>query len=700
MATDPVCGMTVEERPTSLALHRENRTYYFCSETCLRQFAEPELAERRLRREIAVAWPLALVVVVLTYGVRNETATVVSAALATVVQFYAGWPFYAGARDAIVDRTWNMDLLIAVGTSTAYVYSVLALAVPSHLPPEFYFDASSVIIALILTGNYLEHRTRRDAGSAVRRLAELLPQTVTVVRDGRESEIPAADVAVGDRLRVRPGARFPADGVVLAGKTRVDEALLTGESVPVPKQLGDRVLAGSVNGEGQLDVRATGVGSDTFLAEVGRLLQDAELSRVPLQRTADRIASVFVPAVLALGVVAALAWFLVGGAGPTVSVLVFVTVVITACPCAFGLATPAAILVGTGVAAEYGVLFRGEDALERAARVTVVLTDKTGTLTRGELELAEVAVAPELSGDRAVAIAAALERSLTDPYARALQRAAGLRRLSVPAAENVTVEPGRGVLGTVARAAVEVGRASPRELSRAPALEKAFAEALGRGDSVSVLRVSGAPVAVLSFRDEIAEGVPEALAALARDGIRVGMVTGDHSATAERIGARLGIREVHAEVDPAGKLVVIGRARAEGSVVAFVGDGINDAPALAGADLGIAIGTGTAVAQEAGQVVLVRPDFRGVPAALRVARRTVAKVRGNFAWAIGYNAVLLPIAAGALVPLFGLGVYSVLPIVGAAAMGLSSTSVVANSLSLRRTALPGAEQASRSRATS
>ncbi len=699
MATDPICGMTVEERPTSLSLRRENRTYYFCSETCLRQFAEPERAQQRLLRQVSVAWPLAAAVVVLTYGVRSEDAIVASAGLATVVQFYAGLPFYAGARDAVLDRTWNMDLLIAVGTTTAYVYSLLALALPARLPSEFYFDASTLIIALILSGNYLEHRTCREAGSALRRLGELLPETVTVVRDGQTSEVPAAQVAVGDRLRIRPGSRFPADGVVLTGTTRVDESLLTGESAPVPKQLGDRVLAGAVNGEGEVDVRATGVGSDTFLAEVGRLLTDAELSRVPLQRAADRIASVFVPGVLVLGAVAAIAWFAVGGVGVTVAVLVFVTVVITACPCAFGLATPAAILVGTGRAAESGVLFRGEDAIERAARVDLVLTDKTGTLTRGELELSEVSVASSTPTDRAVTLAAALERSLTDPYARAVQRAAADRRLMVPSATNVAVDPGRGVVGTVERASVEVVRPSSGEFSQNPTLASALDRAVARGDSASVLRVGGSAVAVLAFRDEIADGVADGLADLARDGIPVVMVTGDLPGTAQRTAGRLGIREVHAGVVPSEKLEILRRARADGKVVAYVGDGINDAPALAGADLGIAIGTGTAVAREAGQVVLVRPDFRGVPTALAIARRTVAKVRGNLAWAIGYNAVLLPIAAGALVPFLGLGVYSVLPIVGAAAMGLSSTSVLANSLSLRRAPLPSASRAPEARAT-
>jgi P-type Cu+ transporter len=700
MATDPVCGMSVEERPSSLQLRRDNRVYYFCSESCLHQFAEPEQAQRRLLRQIVVAWPLALVVVVLMYAFRGEPSLIVAAALATVVQFYAGAPFYAGARDAIVDRSWNMDLLIAVGSTTAYVYSLAALGLPTRLPADYYFDASTLIIALILTGNYLEHRTRSRAGSALRRLAELIPEIAVVVRDDRERVIAVSDVAAGDRLRVAPGGRFPADGVVLAGRTRVDESLLTGEATPVAKQLGDRVLAGSVNGEGPVEVRATGVGSDTFLAEVGRLLTDAELSRVPLQRSADRIAGVFVPAVLALGLIGAGFWFGVAGAGVTVAVLVFVTVVITACPCAFGLATPAAILVGTGRAAEAGVLFRGEDAIERAARVTVVLTDKTGTLTRAALELSSVDAAEGMPDDRLLSLAVAVETALTDPYARALQRAASARGLSARPATDVTVDPGRGVRGTVDGARVEVVRAAPAEVGPlSPSLAGALDRARSRGESVSVVRVDGTPWGLLTYGDELAEGVVEGVSALAQDGIRVEMVTGDHASSAQRVAERVGIGTVHAGVTPAEKLEWIRRARAAGGVVAFVGDGINDAPALAGADLGVAIGSGTAVAREAGQVVLVRSDFRAVALALRIARRTVAKVRGNLAWAIGYNAVLLPIAIGALVPVLGLSIYSVLPVVGAAAMGLSSTSVLVNSLSLRRSSLAGAPVRTGLRAT-
>ena len=701
MATDPVCGMWVDERSTSLHLVRENRTYYFCSETCLHQFAEPERELRRLVRRITVAWPLAVAVVVFTYGLANPTTLVVAAALATVVQFYAGAPFYRGTWDAIRDRSWNMDVLVAVGTSAAYAYSLAAILLPAQLPHAFYFDASALIVTLILTGNYLEQRTRSRAGSALRRLQELLPDVAMVVRGGSEVAVPANQVGVGDRIRVRPGSRFPADAVVVEGHTSVDESLLTGEAVAQPRGPGDRVLAGSVNGEGFVEARVTGTGADTFVAEIGRLLTDAELSTVPIQRTADRIASVFVPTVLVLAVAGGALWYLAAGAGLTIAVLVFVTVSITACPCAFGIATPAAILVGTGRAAESGVVFRGADSIERAARVDLVITDKTGTLTRGTPTLVGVVCREGDAPERVLGLAAAVESGSPHPFARAVTEAARGRGAPVLHAEEITVDPGQGVRGRVGGREVEVVRIGPgpESASLSPSLSEAARRLAADGASVARVNEAGAGVAILAFRDAPAEGVLEALAALSADGVRTVMATGDHAAAAQRLARTLGIAEVHAEMTPAAKLQLLRRFQSEGRVVAFVGDGVNDAPALAGADLGIAIGAGTAVAREAGRVVLVRSDFRGVALALRVARRTVAKVRGNLGWAIGYNLVLLPIALGALVPVFGFSVYDVLPIVGATAMALSSTTVVLNSLSLRRVRLGRGLEPSPARAT-
>jgi P-type Cu+ transporter len=683
VATDPVCGMWVEEGPNALRLMREGRTYFFCCASCLDQFAEPVAAQRRLGRRLAVVWPCAVLVAFLTYAVGTGVALYVAAGLATVVQVYGGWPFFRGTRDAITDRSWNMDVLIAVGSSAAFGYSVAALALPGRLPPHYYFDASALIIALILTGNYLEHLVRARSGSALRALDRLFPPTAELLRDGAQHPVPVNEVRPGDRLLVRPGARFPVDGVVRGGTTTADESLLTGESAPVLKQAGDRVIATSGNGSGAVEVEATAVASDTFAAQVGRLLSDAEMGRVPLQRLADRIASRFVPFVLAVAVIAGLGWYLVAGAGPTVGVLVFVTVVIIACPCAFGIATPAALMVGSGRAAERGILFRGGDSIERAAEVDLVLTDKTGTLTEARPELTDLWTVAGVTEAELIALAAAVEVVSEHPLGAAVVLAARQRSLVPPSARNVEGHAGVGIEGEVGGTTIWVGRPEPSDLAPgAPARSRIEALSSG-GRSTAVVRQDGRTLGVLGFSDRIRAEAAESVRALAADGIPTVMATGDTPAAAALVARTVGISEVHAGLDPAGKLALLRELTSEGHRVAAVGDGVNDAPILAGAHLGIAIGSGTDVAREAGHVLLTGSDFSGVPMALRLGRRTVAKVRANLAWAIGYNAVLLPIAAGALVPLLGLGVYGVLPILGAAAMAVSSTLVVTNSLSLR-----------------
>ncbi|MCI4372716.1 MAG: heavy metal translocating P-type ATPase [Thermoplasmata archaeon] len=684
MATDPICGMFVEEGPDALQLVRGNRTYFFCSTVCLRQFAEPQEELRRLRRKLAVAWPLALVVVALTYVVQPSGAVWISFALAGVVEFYPGWQFFAGTRGALRSRGWNMDVLIAVGTGMAFGYSVLVLVLPGHLPTAYYFDASALIVTLILTGNYLEHLTRESARASLSRLQEVLPATALLVRAGVEREIPLSDLTEGDHVRVRPGGRIPVDGTVVEGTSTANESLLTGESLPAEKRPGNRVIAGSINGEGRLEILTVRVGPDTLLSQVGQLVADAETSRVPLQELANRIAAGFVPFVLAVALAATLAWAALG-VGPAVSVLVFVSVVITACPCAFAIATPAAIVVGTGRAAEEGIVFKGKDSLERASRIDLVLTDKTGTLTLGRPVLTDAIPLGTESAKELLGWSAAAERGSEHPLARAVVDAARTRGLPLGDATDVQTLPGVGVRGLVNRVEIAVrhGRDSSVGDSDRDRLAPITKELEARGKAWSIVTRNGAPVGVLAFFDEVRPGTSRAVRALAADGIPVVLVTGDHAAAAQAVARQLGIGEVHSEMTPASKLALIRKYQQEGRKVAFVGDGINDAPALAAADLGIAVGGATAVAQETSGVILLRSDFGGVALALRLGRRTVRKVRGNLTWAIGYNAVLLPVAVGALVPWFGLGIFTILPITGAIAMALSSTSVVLNSLSLR-----------------
>ena len=690
MTTDPVCGMAVDEHTAELSLVRENRTYYFCSTSCLEEFSAPQRQLARLRRRLAVAWPLSIAIVLLTYALHLPDWPYLAFALATGVQFYPGLQFYRGTGDAIRSRLWNMDVLIAVGTTVAYGYSTVVVWLPGHLPPEYYFDASALIVTLILTGNYLEHLTRERSRGALRELQELLPTTARVLRDGTETEVPVSEVRPGELFRVRPGGRVPTDGRIREGRSTLTEALLTGEGLPVERAPGDRVLAGTINGDGVLTVEATRVGQDTLLAQIGQLVTEAEVSRVPLTQLADRIASIFVPVVLALAVAASLGWFL-DGADLTVALLVFVSVAITACPCAFGIATPAAIVVGTGRAAEEGILFKGRDSLERASRIDLVLTDKTGTLTRGEPTLTDLLPAPGETPDRLLALAAGLESGSGHPLAKAVLQAARERGITGLPFDQVEEVPGQGVQGLQGGTRFRILRAghAPGAAPALGALSGEPARLEGQGRTWSVLFADDRPLGLLGFADEIAPGVPPAVQALARDGIRVVMATGDHETAALAVARAAGIREVHAGLSPADKMALLRRLQAEGHRVAYVGDGINDAPALSAADLGIAIGAGTDVAKEAGGVILVRSDFRGVALALRTGRRTVGKVRGNLTWALGYNAVLLPIAAGALVPVFGLGVYNVLPITGALAMGISSTTVVLNSLSLRFLSLAG-----------
>jgi Cu+-exporting ATPase len=683
MATDPVCGMYVDPRTATLRLVRDNRTYYFCAEACLESFAQPEAHRARLARELAVAWPLAVVVVVLTYTTPVPWWSWAALVGASVVQAYAGWGFYQGAWDALRSRTGNMDLLIAVATTAAFGYSVAVVAFPGRLPPALYFDASSLILALILTGNYLEMTTRQRSTAVLRALRELLPAEVTRLRGTSEERVALDALSEGDLVRVRPHERIPADGTIRDGRSWTDESVVTGESGPVAKAPGDRVVGGSRNGDGLLDVEVTGTGASSFLGEVGRLVTEAESNRMPLRRLADRVASVFAPAVLLLALVAALAWGTIGHAPPGICVLVFVTVAITACPCAFGIATPAAVAVGAGRAAEAGILFRGEETIERLARADRLLADKTGTVTLGRPRVARIVPAAGGSEVEVLRVAAALARGSDHPFARAVVAEAARRGVAPAAATELRSVPGVGIDGIVDGKTATLSRPTPvppPPSVLSDAVRAADAEALG----LSAVRWGTEWFGVVTFADEIAPGAAAAVRELETLGVTIELVTGDRPAASQRVADALAIPTVHAGLSPGDKAALVRARRSEGHVVAFVGDGVNDAAALTEADVGIAIGTGTNVAREAGGVLLLRSDFSGVPSAIRIARATVRKVRQNLVWAFGYNAVLLPVAAGALVPWFGLGMYGVLPVVGAIAMAFSSTSVVANSLSLRR----------------
>ncbi|HTT25745.1 MAG TPA: heavy metal translocating P-type ATPase, partial [Thermoplasmata archaeon] len=498
-----------------------------------------------------------------------------------------------------------------------------------------------------------------------------------------EEEVPVADLRIGDRVRVRAGERVPADGVVRHGESAVDEASLTGEPMPVRKTPDSRVFAGSLNGEGTIEVEVRELGPATFLGQIGEMLVEAESARVPLRERADRLASIFVPFVLGVAAFAAAGWAILGRAPLPVVVLVFVSVVITACPCAFGLATPAAILVGTGTAAEEGILFRGGDGLERAATVDRVLVDKTGTLTEGRPTVTGFRTAEGESELACLGLAAGLETASTHPMATAIREFVRSRAVTPIPVEGLRVRPGIGVEGIAG--GVPVGLTS---IGEGPPPSEAIAELVGaadaRGASIALLRKDGRPIAAFQFEDPVRREAAEAVRTLRDAGIACEILSGDSEAAVAAVARSVGASAYRAGLTPAEKLAIVRERQREGRVVAFVGDGVNDAPALAAADVGIAVGTGAEVARQAGRILLVRPDLRGVPRSLEFARRTVRKVRQNLAWAVGYNLLLLPVAAGALVPLFGFAIFGILPETGAIAMGLSSTIVLANSLSLRR----------------
>ena len=695
------------------------RAGYGVVDTASGEIEDPEAKARRAEvrdqeRKFAVGVTLTLPLFVLSMGrdlgllgtwAQGPPAGWLMLALATPVQFYVGWDFYSGAWKSLRNRAANMDVLVALGSSAAFFYSVpvlVALTAGSvALGEHLYFETAAVIITLIRLGKLLEAKAKGETGDAIRRLMGLRPQTATVVRDRREVEVSIDDVAVGDLLIVRPGGRVPVDGVVLEGYSAVDESLLTGESMPVEKAPGDPLVGGSINREGALRVRATAVGAGTALARIVRLVQQAQGSKAPIQRLADRVAGVFVPVVVALALATLAVWWLWVGAGFTVGLVRFVAVLVIACPCALGLATPTAVMVGTGIGARRGILFRSSEALERAQALRVVVLDKTGTVTLGEPTLHEIVHVPTPVTSGAPALDASSETSLLSlaasaeinsehPLGQAVVRAARERNLELPEATRFAADPGHGVTALVGGAEVAVG--TRRHLERlgidVAELEAEAGRLEAAGRTALWVATGGRVAGLLGLADAVKPTSREAVQELERLGLQVVLLTGDNRATADAVAAQVGIREVRAQVLPEQKAAVVRELRERaGGLVAMVGDGINDAPALAEADVGIAIGSGTDVAMETAEVTLMSGDLRGVPRAIKLSRATLRTIRQNLFWAFFYNVVLIPVAAGALYPLRFLptALRALHPMLAALAMAFSSVSVVANSLRLRRT---------------
>jgi len=610
--------------------------------------------------------------------------------LATPVQFVAGWQFYRGFFHALKRRTGNMDTLIAIGTSAAYLYSVAATFVPAlHMEPVF-FETSALLITFVILGKLLEARAKGKTSDAIKKLMGLAPKTARVVRDGAEIDVPVEQVVTGDIVVVRPGEKVPVDGVVTEGSSAIDESMLTGESIPAEKRLGDTVIGATVNKLGSFRFRATKVGAETALAQIIRLVEEAQGSKAPVQRFADRISAIFVPVVLAIALVTFLVWFFIvpGLVDPSYyadvtpfikALLTGTAVVVIACPCALGLATPTAIMVGTGKGAENGVLIKSGEALETAYKTRAIVFDKTGTLTHGRPVVTDLEPAAGFDADRMLVLAAALERGSEHPLAEAIIAHAKARDVHVPPASGFAAVPGHGVEGTVEDVRVALGnrRLMAREGIDITAHEAQIADLEAEGKTVMLVGVDGARLAgIIAVADTLKEHSAEAVSRLSAMGVEVYMITGDNRRTAEAIAAQAGIPadRVLAEVLPEHKADEVTKLQARGLAVAMVGDGINDTPALAAADIGIAMGAGTDVAMETGGIVLITNDLRDVVTAIELSRATMRKIRQNFFWALGYNSLGIPVAALGLLR----------PELAGAAMALSSVSVVTSSLLLRR----------------
>ncbi|PSC03398.1 copper-translocating P-type ATPase [Alsobacter soli] len=621
----------------------------------------------------------------MTFG--DRALGLVSFVLATFVLFGPGLRFQRKGWPALARLAPDMNSLVALGGLAAYGYSVVATFAPGLLPEGArftYYEAAAVVVALILLGRWFEARARGGAGEAIRRLLTLQAKAARVVRDGQEVEVPIEAVRVGDVVAVRPGERLPVDGVVVEGSSYVDESMITGEPIPASRAAGDRVIGGSVNGNGALRFRAAKVGGDTLLAQIVRTVQQAQGSKLPIQAVVDRITLWFVPAVMAVAALTFVAW-LVWGPSPalTYALVNAVAVLIIACPCAMGLATPTSIMVGTGKAAELGILFRRGEALQQLREATVAALDKTGTLTRGKPELTDIETAPGFTREEVLRLVAAVESRSEHPVGAAIVAAAGREGLDLPAPTTFEAVPGLGVRATVEGRKVDVG--ADRLMVRLGLDPAGFAETAARlgseGKTPLYAALDGRLAAILAVSDPIKDTTPAALDALRAQGLRIVIITGDNRATAQAIARRLGVDEVIAEVLPTDKADVVKRLQADGVArVAFVGDGVNDAPALAQADVGVAIGTGADIAIESADVVLMSGDLAGAANAVALSRATIRNIRQNLAWAFGYNVVLIPVAAGALYPLFGV---TMSPMFAGLAMAFSSVSVVTNALRLR-----------------
>jgi P-type Cu+ transporter len=739
MAKDPICGMFVQENENSIHHTKDRITYYFCSSQCLNEFLEPQKALKKLKIHVTISIALTIPIIILSLPhmipqlghafpmEMMEYTNYMLLALATPIQFWIGGRFYRGFWDGVKAKASNMDTLIAIGTTAAYLYSAIVTIVPGYFPfTAVYFETAAIIITLILIGRLLETKTKEKASDAVRKLLDLKPRTAKVIRpvfreenekevskknnnnshsnnqndlnfdnykklksitkEFKEIEIPVEQIEEGDLMLIRPGERVPTDGLIIDGTSFVDESALTGESIPVDKTKGDEVIGATINKNGLLKVKATKVGQDTVLSQIITLVEEAKTGKAKLERMVDQVAKYFVPAIVMIAIGVFLGWYFIGDAGLTYSILAFVSVMIIACPCALGIATPAALMMGAGKGAENGILYKGGEHIEIANKVNTIIFDKTGTLTIGKPSVTDLVSLTDIGEQELLRLAAIAESGSEHPLAQAVISKAKENGTPITNPDTFEAVSGYGLKATYSNHTIMIGNRKMMEdnkIAVTESIDVKLAIFEKEGKTAVLVAIDNTLSGIIAISDTIKENAKDAIKALKSKGIEVIMLTGDNERTANAVASKLGINKVIAEVLPHQKEEVVAKLKTkEGKVVAMVGDGINDAPALARADLGIAIGSGTDVAKETGGIILIKDDIRDVVTALDLGKRTVSKIKQNLFWAFAYNTGLIPIAAGALVPVLGLGVFGWLPILAGLAMAMSSVTVVTNSLLL------------------
>ena len=740
MAKDPICGMFVEETENSIHHTKDRITYYFCSSQCLNEFLEPEKALKKLKIHVTISIALTIPIIILSLPhmipeighafpmEMMEYTNYILLALATPIQFWVGWRFYRGFWDGVKAKASNMDTLIAIGTTAAYLYSAIVTIIPGYFPlTAVYFETAAIIITLILVGRLLETKTKEKASDAVRKLLDLKPRTAKVIRpvfreenekegsqknnnnngysnnqsnvnfdnskklksitkELKEIEIPVEQIEEGDLMLIRPGERVPTDGLVIDGSSSLDESALTGESIPVDKTTGDEVIGATINKNGLLKVKATKIGQDTVLSQIITLVEEAKTGKAKLERMVDQVAKYFVPAIVLIALGVFLGWYFIGNAGLTYSILAFVSVMIIACPCALGIATPAALMMGAGKGAENGILYKGGEHIEIANKVNTIVFDKTGTLTVGKPSVTDIVSLTDIGEQELLRLAAIAESGSEHPLAQAVIRKAKENGTPITNPDSFEAVSGYGLKATYSNHTIMIGNRKMMEdnqIAVTESMDTKLSIFEKEGKTAILVSIDNTLSGIIAISDTIKENAKGAIKALKSKGIEVIMLTGDNKITANAVASQLNIDRVIAEVLPHQKEEVVSKLKTqEGKVVAMVGDGINDAPALARADLGIAIGSGTDVAKETGGIILIKDDIRDVVTALDLGKRTVLKIKQNLFWAFAYNTGLIPIAAGALVPVLGLGVFGWLPILAGLAMAMSSVTVVTNSLLL------------------